>query len=100
MTSAAAKRVQRKFHAKLHATFTALCRRRRNVIHVMRAAFVLQLDSDTHPAERRVTGRIEEVDTGRELRFRSTDELLAFLCHCFELAQHRQQPCGERRRTS
>ena len=66
----------------------------------MRSAFVLQLDSDTHPAERRVAGRIEEVDTGRELRFRSTDELLAFLCHCFELARLRQQPCGERRRTS
>ena len=29
----------------------------------MRSAFVLQLDSDTHPAERRVAGRIEEVDT-------------------------------------
>jgi hypothetical protein len=66
----------------------------------MRAAFVLQLDSDTHPAERRVTGRIEEVDTGRELRFRSTDELLAFLCQCFELAQHRRHPVDERRHRS
>ena len=61
---------------------------------------VFQSDFDTHPAERRVAAWIEEVDTGRELRFRSTDELLAFLCHCFELAQHRHQPCRERRRPS
>lgn len=27
---------------------------------------------------------IEEVDTGRELRFKSTDELLSFLAFCFE----------------
>jgi hypothetical protein len=66
----------------------------------MRAAFVLQLDSDTHPSERRVTGRIEEVDTGRELRFRSTDELLAFLCQCFELAQHRRPDIDEGRHRS
>jgi hypothetical protein len=78
------------FHANLNATFTTLGGQCRKVIHLMRSAFVLQLDSDTYPAERRVAGRIEEVDTGRELRFRSTDELLAFLCHCFELAQHRQ----------
>ena len=84
----------------MNATFTAARGGRRKVIRVMRSAFVLQLDSDTHPAERRVAGWIEEVDTGRELRFRSTDELLAFLCHCFELAQHRRQPCGEQRRTS
>jgi hypothetical protein len=64
----------------------------------MQAAFVLQLDSDTHPAERRVTGRIEEVDTGRELRFRSTDELLAFLCQCFELAQRRRHDMDQPRR--
>jgi hypothetical protein len=66
----------------------------------MRAAFVIQLDSDTHPAERHVTGRIEEVDTGRELRFRSTDELLAFLCQCFELAQSRGHDVDERGRRS
>jgi hypothetical protein len=42
----------------------------------MRAPFVLQLDSHTHPAEHRVIRRIEKVDTGRELRIRSGDDLL------------------------
>jgi len=53
----------------------------------MRWAFVLQLGSQTQPALRRFEGWIEEVDSGRELRFRSTDELLAFLGECFEKAQ-------------
>ena len=50
----------------------------------MRQAFVLQLGADTDPARQRFAGVIEEVDTGRELRFKSTDELLAFLAQCFE----------------
>lgn len=36
-------------------------------------------------------GFIEEVDTGRELRFRSTDHLLAFLAECFDDAIEREQ---------
>jgi hypothetical protein len=55
---------------------------------VMRWAFVLQLASETRPSTRHFEGRIEEVDTGRELRFRSTDELLTFLGECFDLATH------------
>ena len=55
----------------------------------MRWAFVLQLGSDTQPPQRQFEGWIEEVDTGRELRFRSTEELLAFLAQCFESAQRR-----------
>jgi hypothetical protein len=55
----------------------------------MRRAFVLQLGPDTSPSEGRFVGLIEEVDTGRELRFRSTDELMAFLGECFDLAQRR-----------
>jgi hypothetical protein len=55
----------------------------------MKWAFVLTLGSDTKPQQREVEGWIEEVDTGRELRFRSTDELLTFLGQCFVLAQHR-----------
>ena len=50
----------------------------------MRKAFVLQLGADTDPARRHFVGLIEEVDTGRELRFKSTDELLEFLAKCFE----------------
>ena len=50
----------------------------------MRQAFVLQLGADTDPARLHFVGVIEEVDTGRELRFKSTDELLDFLAHCFK----------------
>ena len=52
----------------------------------MRQAFVLQLASGTETARRHFEGFIEEVDTGRELRFRSTDELLQFLGKCFDEA--------------
>jgi hypothetical protein len=55
----------------------------------MRWAFILQLASDTRPAERHFEGWIEEVDTGRDFRFHSTDELLTFLGQRFESAQHR-----------
>jgi hypothetical protein len=57
----------------------------------MRGAFVLQLGPETEPVQRQFAGSIEEVDTGRELRFRSTEELLVFLSQCFELAQHRER---------
>jgi hypothetical protein len=50
----------------------------------MRQAFVLQLGAETDVAQRHFVGSIEEVDTGRELRFKSTDELLDFLTQCFE----------------
>ena len=49
----------------------------------MRWAFVIQLASDSNPSQRHFAGRIEEVDSARELRFRSTDELLMFLGDCF-----------------
>ena len=62
---------------------------------VMRRAFVLQLGPDSEPHER-FEGWIEEVDTGRELRFRSTEELLAFLTECFERAQKRDDSVDER----
>ena len=52
----------------------------------MRRAFVLQLGPATQPATKQFEGCIEEVDTGRELRFHSTEELLAFLAECFEKA--------------
>jgi hypothetical protein len=53
----------------------------------MRRAFVLRLAADTQPQQRHFEGWIEEVDTGRELRFRSTDALLNFLGECFERAK-------------
>jgi hypothetical protein len=58
----------------------------------MRQAFVLQLGADTDPAREHFAGVIEEVDTGRELRFKSTGELLAFLAQCFESeAKHKPE---------
>jgi hypothetical protein len=59
----------------------------------MRGAFVVQLGSASEPMQRRFEGWIEEVDTGRELRFRSTEELLAFFGQCFE----RVRRCDESR---
>jgi len=50
----------------------------------MKQAFVLQLGSETETARLHFAGFIEEVDTGRELRFRSTNELLEFLRQCFD----------------
>jgi hypothetical protein len=56
---------------------------------VKQRAFVLQLGSESQPHQQRFVGCIEEVDTGRELYFRSTDELLTFLGDCFKVAQRR-----------
>jgi hypothetical protein len=55
----------------------------------MRQAFVLTLGHETDTDRRMFVGVIEEVDTGRELRFRSTEELLEFLAQCFEEAKPR-----------
>jgi hypothetical protein len=54
----------------------------------MRQAFVLTLGAETDPRRHYFVGFIEEVDTGRELRFKSTEELLEFLAQCFEAAEH------------
>jgi len=43
----------------------------------------LQLAADAEASKHHFAGSIEEVDTGRELRFKSTEELLAFLAQCF-----------------
>jgi len=58
----------------------------------MRWAFVIQLASDSNPSQRHFSGRIEEVDSARELRFRSTDELLMFLGECFEGSANPDNP--------
>jgi len=58
----------------------------------MREAFVLRLGGDSDPAQRRFIGWIEEVDTGRELHFKSTDELLTFLAKCLEATRRPDRP--------
>jgi len=61
----------------------------------MRQAYVLQLGSETDASRRHFEGCIEEVDTGRELRFKSTDELLAFLAECFDRGRRQEgEPDG------
>jgi hypothetical protein len=50
----------------------------------MRCAFVVRLGPKTKPSEGRFEGTVEEVDTGKELRFRSREELLQFLGECFQ----------------
>ena len=60
----------------------------------MRQAFVLQLGAETDAARQHFVGVIEEVDTGRELRFKSTGELLVFLAQCFE-RELKQEPQDE-----
>lgn len=44
----------------------------------MRGAFVVQLGPETRPTEGQFEGWVEEVDSGSELRFRTTEELLKF----------------------
>lgn len=66
----------------------------------MRGAFVVQLGRESQPAESQFEGWVEEVDSGRQLRFRSTEELLVFLGRRLEAAsppqgpQEKDEPCG------
>lgn len=50
----------------------------------MKCAFVVRLGLNSKPSEGRFEGWVEEVDTGKELRFRSGKELLQFLGERFE----------------
>lgn len=59
-------------------------RRLSRTLETMRCAFVVRLGSETKPSEGRFEGCVEEVDTGRELKFRSNTELLTFLGERFE----------------
>ena len=51
----------------------------------MRGAFLIRLGRQTKPAAGRFEGWVEEVDSGKELRFRSSEELLRFLGRRFDL---------------
>lgn len=50
----------------------------------MKCAFVVRLGPGTKPSEDRFEGSIEEVDTAKELKFRSKEELLQFLGERFQ----------------
>ena len=56
----------------------------------MQTAFVVRLSTPTEPG--RLTGSVEEVDTGKQSRFASGDELVAFLRESFaQTLQNRQE---------
>jgi hypothetical protein len=65
----------------------------------MRQAYVVKLGAGTNPSNREFVGCVEEVDTGRELRFTSTEELLTFLAECFDRGKKEggetDEPCGD-----
>ena len=52
----------------------------------MRGAFVVRLARETNPSEGHFEGSVEEVDSGKELKFRSSAELVLFLGECFQAA--------------
>jgi hypothetical protein len=60
----------------------------------MRRAFVVHLGPGTEPRQRHFDGWIEEVDTGREARFHSTEGLLTFLSECVDRARRRESEAG------
>ena len=61
----------------------------------MRQAYVVKLGAGTNPSNREFVGSVEEVDTGRELRFTSTEELLTFLVECFERGNEEEADANE-----
>jgi hypothetical protein len=48
----------------------------------VRGAFVLRISPGSDFENGKVEGRVEEVDTGLEGKFRSVQELIAFLSKC------------------
>jgi hypothetical protein len=54
----------------------------------MKRAFVVRLSPEAEPVAGKFEGRVEEVDSGRTLRFHSVEEFLEFLQQCL----NNQQP--------
>jgi hypothetical protein len=50
----------------------------------MKRAFVLRLGPGANPVSRQLEGRVEEVDSGRSVKFGSIEEFLQFLQQCLE----------------
>ncbi len=64
---------------ELHAFFTLHFWSCRKLNLVMQGAFVVCLGSKSEQSQEELEGRIEEVDSGKSLRFHSGDELIEFL---------------------
>jgi hypothetical protein len=52
----------------------------------MRGAFVVRLGAETEPKQGLFEGWVEEVDSGKELRFHSAGDLIQFLGERFRAA--------------
>jgi hypothetical protein len=64
---------------ELHGFFTLYFWTCRKLKLVMQGAFVVCLGSQGEQSQEELEGRIEEVDSGRSLRFHSGEELIEFL---------------------
>jgi len=63
-----------------------------------RKTFVLWVSQEPeagHQPSADLEGRLEEVDTGRELRFRSAEQLVGFLKECLKAEEKRKPESGE-----
>jgi len=61
----------------------------------MRGAFVVQIGSASQPEQAQFEGWVEEVDSGKQLRFRSTQELLTFMSLRVQAASMHKDVQGE-----
>lgn len=53
----------------------------------MKRAFVLRLTPEARPIDGKFQGRVEEVDSGRNLKFGTVEEFLDFLQQCLDHQQ-------------
>jgi hypothetical protein len=66
----------------------------------MRGAFVVRLGPGTESERGQFEGWVEEVDTGKRVKFHSSEELLRFLGQSFEEALGRDRELNQRKEQS
>ncbi len=76
---------------ELHGFFTPYFWTCRKLNLVMQGAFVVCLGSQGEQSQEELEGRIEEVDSGKSLRFHSGEELIKFLRNRQKDAQTEQE---------
>lgn len=72
------------FPPKEHRTVTTRIPDPITVTPVMKRAFVIRLSPEARPVDGKFEGRVEEVDSGRNLKFSATKEFLEFLQQCLD----------------
>jgi hypothetical protein len=63
----------------------------------MRGAFVVRLGPQSDSVLGQFEGTVEEVDTGKRVKFQSTEEMLRFLGQTFEEALRRERELNQRK---